>query len=378
MNDFENIYKYSKNLHILYVEDDISLLKETTNVLNNFFASVTTAFNGEEALEKYIKYKSQNREYFDLVITDINMPKKDGMELISDIKRINKKQSVLVVSAYDESNRLIDMIGLGIDGFILKPIKIEQLLSQFTKICEVIFTLKEKESIMLLQSKNAAMGEMIDSIAHQWMQPLSIINMKTDLFYELSKDEGNINLAQLKECSSGVKLQISHLTDTLQQFRDFFKVKNSFEVTTYKKLVESVLVLLKDNLIKHTVETQLLLENNDSKIEVIPNEFKHVLINLINNSIEAFRENNIKNRTITFHTQNIGNDLILNIRDNAGGMPENIMKDIFSLNYTTKKEGTGVGLYLSRQILNKLDGTLKVHNVKNGVEFSITLKKLIN
>ena len=105
MYSHEEIYNYSKDLNILYVEDDKNLSKENSIIFNNFFASTTVSFDGVDGLEKYIQYKKDTNCYFDLVITDINMPRKDGMELISDIKKINNEQKILVISAYNESNR---------------------------------------------------------------------------------------------------------------------------------------------------------------------------------------------------------------------------------------------------------------------------------
>jgi len=116
MIDLDEVIKLSKDLTVLYVEDDSFVLEKTSQLLETIFYSVDVATNGEEGMESY-----QNKKY-DLVITDIKMPKKDGRDLIKFIKEINENQPIIVTSAYNDSNRLMELIELGIDSFLLKPI----------------------------------------------------------------------------------------------------------------------------------------------------------------------------------------------------------------------------------------------------------------
>ncbi len=127
--DFEDILKYSKNLNVLYAEDDSYLREETSEALDNFFANINTAVNGQEALEKYLDYYEKNGTYYDLIITDINMPLMNGVELIKQIHKIHIEQVIIVISAYNESSRLIELINIGITYFIMKPISITQLMN---------------------------------------------------------------------------------------------------------------------------------------------------------------------------------------------------------------------------------------------------------
>ncbi len=127
--DFEDILKYSKNLNVLYAEDDSYLREETSEALDNFFANINTAVNGQEALEKYLDYYEKNGTYYDLIITDINMPLMNGVELIKQVHKIHIEQVIIVISAYNESSRLIELINIGITYFIMKPISITQLMN---------------------------------------------------------------------------------------------------------------------------------------------------------------------------------------------------------------------------------------------------------
>ena len=131
---FEEIYQFSKELNILYVEDDKNMRDVTYEILEPFFNSVDVAVDGKEGVQKFIKYKNAQGVFYDLVITDIFMPNKNGMELIEEIIDLNEDQNIIVMSAYDESGQLLKLIELGIDGFIVKPIKKEQLLNTFYKV----------------------------------------------------------------------------------------------------------------------------------------------------------------------------------------------------------------------------------------------------
>jgi len=143
--DFKEILQYTSGLDILYVEDDSNLLEETVDILEDYFDSIDTATNGAIALEKYKAFYKNNDCFYDLVITDINMPIMDGETLINEIKLINKFQDIIVISAYNESNRLIKFIQNGISNFMMKPIDSKQLLETLYSTCQNIFTKKRVE-----------------------------------------------------------------------------------------------------------------------------------------------------------------------------------------------------------------------------------------
>ncbi|NOR57407.1 MAG: response regulator, partial [Sulfurimonas sp.] len=107
---------------ILYVEDELELREGISSFLSKIFADIDTAPNGEEGLKKYI-----NRNY-DVVVTDIQMPKMDGLQMISNIREIKEQQEIIVVSAYTDSEYLTQSIELGVTGYIVKPIDFSQIL----------------------------------------------------------------------------------------------------------------------------------------------------------------------------------------------------------------------------------------------------------
>jgi len=132
--NLQKILTYSKDLTVLYVEDDKQLLDETREALEDFFHDIETAQNGQIALEKYKRYYERNTHHYDILITDINMPIMDGVELIKEIHKINIEQNIIVISAYNDSKRLIELINIGISDFILKPLSPSQLMTVLYKV----------------------------------------------------------------------------------------------------------------------------------------------------------------------------------------------------------------------------------------------------
>lgn len=131
MNNIEKIKEilpYTKQLNILFIEDNIEVKTQVEKLLNNFFNNIDLASNGEEGLEKYIEYEKKNSDYYDIVITDLSMPKMGGLELCEELVKINDNQVILVVSAYTNPENLCELINLGITKFIQKPINQDNLL----------------------------------------------------------------------------------------------------------------------------------------------------------------------------------------------------------------------------------------------------------
>jgi len=128
MNELGEIIEYSKKLKLLYVEDNQDSREMTSMVLEDFFDDIVIAVNGEDGLEKFKNNK------IDIIITDINMPKLNGLEMIEKIKEIDSDVPILVLSAHNEDDFFIRSIRLGVDGYLLKPIDLEQLLNMLKKI----------------------------------------------------------------------------------------------------------------------------------------------------------------------------------------------------------------------------------------------------
>jgi len=228
------------------------------------------------------------------------------------------------------------------------------------------------------QAKMAAMGEMMDAVAHQWKQPLNALSMMSDLLLEDFKDD-LVDNAYIEELSKDAQTQIEHMVNTLEEFRNFFRPKEIVESFGIKRCISSVLILVNDEFMKNTINIHIQSEQ-EVLVHGIENEFKHLVLNIINNAKDAFNERDIKQRDIFISFSKDDANITLQISDNAGGIPDKVINDIFKPDVTTKIEGkgTGIGLYMSTQIAEKLGGKLSVKNLDNGAEFSLTIPLVSN
>jgi len=233
---------------------------------------------------------------------------------------------------------------------------------------------QKKDMMLRQQSKMAAMGEMMDAVAHQWKQPLNSLSMMNDMLLDDFKN-GTVDEAYITEVTEMTHMQIAHMINTLNEFRTFFRPSKDSQDFSVTECLESVEVLMKDELLKNTIAVNVEIQE-DIILHGQINEFKHLFLNLISNTIDAFNEKAIQNRSITIRTYKNENHGIIEFEDNAGGIPPAVIGSIFKPNVTTKADGkgTGIGLYMSSQIVQKHAGSITVENINNGAMFTITLK----
>jgi len=218
--DFQEVYQYTKGLNVLYVEDDLDLLEETADALEDFFANIDTARHGKEALDKYIANK-QNGSYYDLVITDLNMPIMDGLTLIKELHNINKHQPIIVISAYNESSRLITLIQSGISNFIMKPIVPQQLMSMLLQTGKIIAEHKELTKYRKsLENSNLSLLEKVTQQAKEilYTQQISIKTIAN--MVESYDDETGTHV---KRIESYTALMIRKLAETETFDKEFIQ-----------------------------------------------------------------------------------------------------------------------------------------------------------
>ena len=148
--DYPLLKKYTRNINVLFVEDDIYFRKEFSELLQDIFPKVATAEDGLDALNKYNEYYEQTSKYYDLIISDIKMPNCDGVELVDALYQINKEQLVIILSARNEFNYLLPLVNLGIHQFFTKPIDYTTFLDDMLKLCSQIYhnNLNKDDSIV--------------------------------------------------------------------------------------------------------------------------------------------------------------------------------------------------------------------------------------
>ena len=234
---------------------------------------------------------------------------------------------------------------------------------------------RHKDLIMMHQSRLAVMGEMIGLIAHQWRQPLNALNFLLYNIQDCFED------TELKEetlddlIKNGIKL-IKKMSITIDDFRRFFtphKEKVRFSVNN---IIKDTLSLLKPSL-KYNNISVMVNEEKNVIVAGFPNEYSQVILNILNNAKDAITAREVSGEiTIDIFTEN--DSAIVSIKDNGGGIPENIIDKIFDSYFTTKKggEGTGIGLYISKIIIeDHMYGSIDVQNINGGCIFTISTPK---
>jgi signal transduction histidine kinase len=360
-----------KNFTVLYVEDTPVMQKLVALMLKPNVKELYLASDGLEGLQAFKEKKP------DIVLTDIEMPNMDGLEMARQIKQIDYFQPVILLSGYSSVDIFEQSINIGIDQYIVKPVKDKsKLIDPLEALAKTLQTKKDNEELEDLvhsQSKLAAMGEMMDAIAHQWKQPLNIISMETSEL-QLQAHLGCTTANNVRASVQTIDLQVAHLIETIDEFREYFRPNQKTEKVEVAAEIDKVFALIKNDLVVNTVETAIEGDRTLTA-DILPTEFKHVIINLVKNAIDAFLDNGIRERKITCALTTHNGFTRVDVQDSAGGIPEKIIHDIFKANFTTKEKGkgTGVGLYMSKMIIEKIRGEISVANRNEGACFTILL-----
>lgn len=282
----------------------------------------------------------------------------------------------IVLFIFDFKNRYI---GLGYFDLVLVVFALEAMLFTISiayKYNDLKKQNREFEKMILQQSKFVKSGEMIANITHQFRQPLNnisyiLINLKKRFESEkLDKIFFDKKVNQANE-------QVSFLSKTIDDFKEFYlqeKEKDDFFV---KDSIQNALTILNPDLQKDNINSNLKFETfEDIKIFGVKNELSQVILSLVSNSIDALK--NRHNPKISINVVSSSAEVIIEILDNAGGIKAKNLKKIFEPYFSTKEEGTGIGLYLSKIIIEEsFGGKLQVQNIKDGVKFSIFIEKAI-
>jgi len=223
--------------------------------------------------------------------------------------------------------------------------------------------LKSKDKLIAEQSKLAAMGEMIGNIAHQWRQPLNTISTAASGI-KLLEECNALTDEDLDESLEGIIKSAKYLSQTIDDFKDFLKGDKEKTKFNLKDNIKKDLSILDGMLKSSHIQ---VIETLDSTLELFSydNELSQGIINILSNANDAFKQSNEENMYIFISTYIKNNHAIIEIKDNAGGIPESIISKVFEPYFTTKHKslGTGLGLYMTQQIIKQnIKGQIKVEN----------------
>jgi len=242
------------------------------------------------------------------------------------------------------------------------------------RVQEEVEKQQAQEQMLFCQNRMANMGMMIDSIAHQWRQPLMHINA---ILMNISRvTESNPNdIEYIDNKVENIFEITAHMAQTINDFRDLFSPEKEKNIFNIKQLIESILTIMKGNLKEIKVELNAL---EDLELNSYQNELSQVLLVILQNALEAMEQKNISNKKIHINVFEENKKIIIEIEDSAGGILSQHIERIFDPYYTTKKEtnGTGLGLYISKIIMvRSLNGKILVSNQASGACFKLLIPK---
>ena len=234
--------------------------------------------------------------------------------------------------------------------------------------------LLKKNIIIQEQSKMAAMGEMLQNIAHQWRQPLSEINavaMKIDADYykkTLTTDVLNNEIQRIENITE-------HMSTTIESFNTYFSKNKKVDETNIKEIVEKSLQIIEAKIIKSKINVKIDI-NSSEKIRINSTELMQVILVILNNAIDVLDERNVENKVIYISYNYSKKKHFLAFEDNAGGISNKIINKIFEPYFSTKfkSNGIGIGLYMAKMLIeDSMKGKIFASNTKNGAKFLIEL-----
>lgn len=232
----------------------------------------------------------------------------------------------------------------------------------------------EEEKLFKMQARQAQLGEMISMIAHQWRQPLAIINAIAAQIRlkELMKETGD---PLLIENLIKIEQQCVHLSQTISDYRDLSNPNKEQESVTFSKLVHHAINLLDHTFKNNGIEVHEIIDH-DTVLITFFNEVLQVLITLLKNSVDACEENNTRDCKITISIDQNDEYGIITVHDNAGGISSDLINKLFTPYFTTKNNGTGLGLYMSKMIIeDHCKGLLEVSSEGQETLFTIKLPR---
>ena len=403
INIYETINQYKNGeINLKQAKEVVSLAKELIKKEWESYLNQKLSKNGFEALviQNILKLKKRINEQIDEFL---KTSKIDVNELGSNINTINIYLSDIINSnikkAIEQKNKTdkrfafvikasvlsiivvfifsITLMILIVENFKKIHIDLEEKIKEKTKELEVINKNLEKrikkaveenrrkDKIMFQQSKLAAMGEMLQNIAHQWRQPLGSISLILQSI-KLKNEMNKLTAEYIDKKTEEALILADNMSKTIDDFKNFFRPDKTKKTFNIKECIYHSKQLISHMLNKYNIEMEIKIKEN---IEILgyKNELSHVCLNLLNNSIDALKDKNINPKKIYVIVKKEKKGIIISIIDNGGGIKEDCLEKIFEPYFTTKlkDKGSGIGLYMSKQIIEEhMGGSIKALNMK--------------
>lgn len=313
-------------------------------------------------------------DFFNLLDIESTEKIEKALSLIQEKSKISGIAAKLILP-----NKKVVYVNISLS---LMPDKLRVIIS----VADTTKTNSQHEKIVEIQSRLASIGEMTAAIGHQWKQPLNSINMLISAL-RFEKSLNTLNDEKEEDYFNQINTQVSHMAQTLEDFKGFIQEKKKMEYFLINDTIKNAINLTQPSLLKYSI---VVINDSDEKISIMSNEsaILQTLVNIINNAKDAIKDkiknkNKLELNVIKITLSKDAENVMIKVIDSGGGIKEEYLDKIFEMLFTTKKElqGTGIGLHMSKKLINKINGRIGVKNTEftykdielYGAEFTITL-----
>jgi len=374
-----------KKFNILVVDDEIKNIQLGINILKkNSAYNLIFATNAAETFQRVLDYE------FDLILLDIIMQPLDGFEVCKQLKANPNTQDIPIIflTAKTDEESILKAFKLGGVDYITKPFnekELEARVNTHIQLKALQDNLHEenekKDKILLQQSKMNAIGEMIDYLADQWRQPLSIVSANASAI-QIQMQLDNLTNEAILNYSNEIIQRTNRLSSVIDDFKEFFKPDTSRQFFDLGNTIEKTLNMLSGTFKFNDI--RVIFEAKKINMHGYKCAVMYTMINLLSNALSALIKVDPSNRYlfIDLHLEN--NKVNITIKDSANGIDDEIKEHIFEQYFSTKKlyEGSGLGLFMTKEVVEKkLLGNIEFQNetyvfenkTLTGAKFILTL-----
>jgi signal transduction histidine kinase len=382
------------NVSVLFVEDDHQIRETIEKILDRRIEQLYMAKNGVDGLELFKAYNPQ------IVITDIQMPQKNGLEMLKEIKEINTKTKSVIMTAFTEPEYFIQAIELGVDGFIIKPIHLERLFATISKCEEMINTeqklIKYEQNILennkLLNELNITKDRFFSIIAHDLKGPFSSLIGFSEL---LLNDYKNLSAEEIHDYHKMIYTTANNSHNLLENLLEWSRSQTGKITFNPTKInISQIVQNVADLLISSANEKNIVFLN-----EISPSVFafaddnmvKTILRNLLNNAIKftskygiiKLTSQQLQNKSIQTDTPNISM-IEVSVKDSGIGISTDNLNKLFKIDQkistkgTNNEKGTGLGLIICKEFIDKNGGQITIESYEGkGTTLKFTLPEAL-